>query len=281
MTWFVFAFAAGIASAANVWASKVLVTRDLKPITVGGVVHVWAGLLCLAAMPFVPLRAELTPLVLLGVLGMGCVYVVGNALYFTALKKAELSEIDLFLRTSSLWTFLLGVALLGESAASRTMLGAALIVSSVLLLTNQQRRIRFDRAGLLALGAALAFGLGNVVDKALSPSFDALSYTVVNLLLTGCGMLLIARAHSSDLFTPELRGKTALTVSATFALTQLLIILAFGAGGTAGEVILVAQGRLLILLAVGILVLKERNRITRKLVAGVIMLMGIALLSAV
>ena len=211
---------------------------------------------------------------------MGLIYVLGNALYFTSLRAAELSEIDLFLRTSSLWTFLLGIVLLGESAASVTVLGATLIVGSVLLLSNQRGHIRFDRAGLLALGAALAFGAGNVVDKALSPSFDALSYTVINLLLTGFGMLLMARARPSALLVPELRGKAALIVSATFALTQLLIILAFAAGGAAGEVILVAQGRLLILLAVGIVILRERDRIPRKLVAGVIMLVGIALLSA-
>ena len=198
MSWFVFALAAGVASAVNVWASKVLVTRDLKPVTVGGAVHLWAGLLCLVAAPFVSLRAELTPQIFLGVLGMGFVYVLGNALYFTALKKAELSEIDLFLRTTSLWTFLFGVMLLGEDAASQTILGAALVVGAVLLLSNQERRIRFDRAGLLALGAALAFGAGNVADKALSPAFDALSYTVVNLLLTGFGMLLVARARPSD-----------------------------------------------------------------------------------
>ena len=281
MSWFVFALAAGVASAVNVWASKVLVTHDLKPVTVGGAVHLWAGLLCLVAAPFVSLRAELTPQIFLGVLGMGFVYVLGNALYFTALKKAELSEIDLFLRTTSLWTFLLGVMLLGEDAASQTILGAALVVGTVLLLSNQERRIRFDRAGLLALGAALAFGAGNVADKALSPAFDALSYTVVNLLLTGFGMLLVARARPSDLLVPELRGGTALFVGATVALTQLLIILAFTAGGAAGEVILVAQGRLLILLAVGVVIFKERSRVIQKLVAGVIMLAGIALLYAV
>jgi len=282
MSWFVLALGAGLLSAVNVWTSKVLVTDNLRPVVVGGVVHLWAGLVCLVILPLagyiVPLRGSLEPLILLAVLAMGAVYVLANSLYFSALKQAELSEIDLFLRTSSLWTFILGVVLLSEPAGPRTALGAALVIGSVLLLSNQQKGLLFNRAQLLALGAALAFAAGNVIDKVLSPAFDALSYTTLNLLLTGAGMLLIARAKKSEIVASELRGGVALTVAATFALTQLLIILAFAAGGSAGEVILVAQVRLLILLTVGIVLLKERQRMGRKAVAALLMLAGIAAL---
>jgi hypothetical protein len=58
----------------------------------------------------------------------------------------------------------------------------------------------------------------------------------------------------------------------------LLIILAFAAGGSAGEVILVAQVRLLILVGAGVLVLNEREQLGRKLVAVVVMLVGVVIL---
>ena len=55
-------------------------------------------------------------------------------------------------------------------------------------------------------------------------------------------------------------------------------ILAFGAGGSAGGVILLAQVRLLVLVAVGVLLLGERDRLGRKALAAVLMLAGVAAL---
>ena len=90
MNWFVLALAAGVASALNVWASKVLVTKQLNPVLVGAVVHLWAGLLCLTALPFSTLRAELSLPVVLGLVAMGLVYTAANSLYFSALKTAPI-----------------------------------------------------------------------------------------------------------------------------------------------------------------------------------------------
>jgi drug/metabolite transporter (DMT)-like permease len=130
----------------------------------------------------------------------------------------------------------------------------------------------------LALGAAMVFGIGNVVDKAISAPFDPLGYTALNLMLTGIGMLVVARPGWEELARPALWRPTAWAIAVTFALTQWLIILAFAAGGTAGGVILVAQVRLLALMAVGIVLLRERDRLGRKLLAAALMLVGVAAL---
>ena len=89
---------------------------------------------------------------------------------------------------------------------------------------------------------------------------------------------MLAKKHWGEFTTPNLRGGKALLVGLTFALTQLLIILAFAAGGSAGEVILVAQVRLLILVGAGVLVLNEREQLGQKLLAVGIMLVGILVL---
>lgn len=291
MGWFGFALLAGLASAANVGLSKVLVARRSAPLQVGGATHLAGGLLCLPLLPLLGARADLGPAVMAGLAGMGVVTTLANALYFRALETTELSAIDFFLRTSSLWTFVFGVALLGEPAAARPLLGALLIVASVATLSQQVAsgrapggrsgpRLRLEAGQRLALGAALLFGVGNVIDKALSPAFDPLLYTALNLLLTGAGMLAISRAPARGILAPELRSAVGLGVAATFALAQLFIIEAFAAGGSAGRVILVAQVRLLILLAAGVVVFGERERVARKLAAAAVMLAGLAVLYA-
>jgi uncharacterized membrane protein len=273
MTWLVLALGAGLASAVNVWASKGLVARA-RPEVVAGVVHLTGGILCLALLPafgggFGPVSANAAGLTLMTV-----VYVAGNLLYFAALAQAQLSEIDLLLRSSALWTFVGGVLLLGEQAAWGTVLGAGLILASVALL-SRGGRISFDRAQWLALAAALAFGAGNVIDKALSPAFPPMGYTALNLVLTGLGVLVLVCPRPAELRMPALWGSASWLVAATFALTQLLLILAFAAGGGAGQVILAAQIRMFVLVAVGVVLLRERDRLARKLLAVVAMLAGV------
>lgn len=279
MPWLAFALAAGVASAVNVAAAKRLVA-SLRPAVLGGVVHVTGGLLCLALLPLV--GADLVPagdhLPQLGL--MAVVHVAGNLLYFAALARSQLSQVDLFLRSSALWTVLGGTLLLREALPASSLLGGALILGSLALIAEKPRRLAFSAAQRLALAAAVAFGAGNVIDKAISGPFHPLGYTTLVLLLTGAGMLAFARPRWSELRAPSLWRAGAWTVAATFALTQWLIIEAYAAGGTAGDVILVAQLRLVLLVGVGVLWLRERDRLPAKLAAATLMLVGIWVLAA-
>jgi len=261
-----------------VFTSKLLV-KDLPPVLLGASVHLLGGVIVCAALPFAVLTLTWTPNILLGLVGLTVVYTLGNALYFTALRDVQLSEIDLLLRSSSLWTLLGGVLFLSEPFSWQGALGAFLILASLTMLAEKPRRLVFRRPQLLALGAALSFGAGNVLDKALSSSFDPLSYTALNLLLTGLGMVLLARQPARAFLQPGLWRGGAWLVAATFALTQLLLILAFQAGGSAGEVILVAQVRVVLLMATGLLLLGERDRLLRKGFAATLIFAGIYLLS--
>jgi drug/metabolite transporter (DMT)-like permease len=279
VTWTVLALAAGFASAVNVWASKGLVAH-VRPAVLGGTVHLMGGLMCLALLgvfgaDLAPAAERLPHLAL-----MTAVYVAGNTLYFRALAASQLSEVDLLLRSSALWTVIGGVALLREPFGLPSLAGGVLILVSVTLLARAPGRWRFSAPQRLALGAAMLFGAGNVIDKAIAAPFHPLGYTALNLVLTGVGMLAIARPRRAEWLAPALWRPSAWLVAATFALTQLCIILAFAAGGTAGDVILVAQARLLLLVAVGVIVLRERDRLGRKLGAVTLMLVGIAFLSA-
>ena len=274
MSWLVLALGAGLASALNVIASKALV-KNLPPILLGGSVHLLGGLMVCVFLPFTAWDATLTWATLLGLVALTLVYTLGNALYFTALRDVQLSEIDMLLRSSSFWTFVLGLLLLAEPLSLWGALGALFILASVTVLAERPRRLTFSRPQLLALGSAFLFGAGNVLDKALSASFSPFLYTALNLLLTGFGMLFLARRQLGLLRQPDYWRPTAWVVAATFALTQLLLILAFGAGGSAGQVILVAQIRVVLLMLTGLVWLGERDRLGRKGLAVLLMLGGV------
>lgn len=287
MSWLLFALLAALASALNVWSSKLLVGRA-RPELIAAQVHLLGGLLALAALPllglsladaFVPALALLPELALMAV-----VVAAGNLMYFRALASSELSEIDIFLRSSALWTLLLGAALLGEQMPSLAAAGAALILLSLALVAQRPSGWRAERLWpqMLALGAAMLFGAGNVLDKAISDPFHPLAYSVLHLLLGGLVMLAAARPRRSEFADPQRRralfGRGAWIVGGTFALTQWALIEAYAAGGQAGDVVLVAQLRLVLLVLVGVLLLGERDRWRLKLVASALMIAGVVLL---
>ncbi len=278
MAWSLFALMAGLASALNVFASKLLV-KTLPPVLLGTSVHLLGGLIVCSCLPFITLRLTWTPIVLLGLMGLTVVYTLGNALYFTALREVQLSEIDLLLRSSSLWTILGSVLFLSEPLSWRGVCGAILVLVSLTVLAEKPRQLKFRPAQLLALGAALCFGAGNILDKSLSPYFDPFSYTALNLLLTGLGMTFLVQLSPNEFFQVRLWQGGAWFVAATFALTQLLLILAFQAGGGAGEVILIAQVRVALLIGIGVLFLGERERLFHKGLAAMLIFAGIYFLS--
>lgn len=286
MSWFLFALTAALASALNVWSSKRLVGRA-RPEQVAAAVHLLAGALALAALPLVGERyaeafaAALTMLPELGL--MGLLVAAGNLLYFRALAASELSEIDIFLRSSALWTLLFGMALLAERPSPPVVLGAILILASLALVAQRPSRWRWLMPQLLALAAALLFGVGNVIDKALSGPFPPLAYSALHLLLGGVAMLPFAQLGPAALrdrsLWRTLFGGSAWLVACTFALTQWALIEAYAAGGRAGDVILVAQLRMLLLFAAGVLLLRERSRLALKGAASLLMLLGVTLLA--
>lgn len=278
MTWLPFALAAGVASALNVAASKRLSARG-RPAVVGGVVHLAGGLACLAVLPLVggdlgPFLAQAPAL-----LGMAVLHVAGNVWYFAALARTPLSEIDLFLRSSALWTVIAGAVALGERLSAGAAVGALLVLAALATVAERPRRLRFSAPQRLALAGAVAFGVGNVIDKAISGPFHPLGYTTWVLLLTGVGMLAVARPRRAELAALAPWRPTAATVAVTFALAQWALIEAYAAGGRAGDVVLVAQVRLVLLLAAGVLVFRERDRLARKGLAAALMIVGIAALA--
>ena len=286
MSYLPFALGAALASALNVWSSKLLVGRA-PPEAIAAGVHLLAGTLALVALPlagidlgaaFVAVPSMLLPLAL-----MGAVVAAGNLLYFRALAASELSEIDIFLRSSALWTLLLGMALLAERPQPGAAVGAVLILASLALVAQRPSRWRLLLPQLLALAAAILFGVGNVIDKAISGPFHPLAYSALHLLLGGLLMLPFARLTPGALRDASVRRALlsggAWIVAATFALTQWLLIEAYAAGGRAGDVILVAQLRMLLLFAAGVLLLRERSRLGVKVAASLTMLLGVTLLT--
>jgi drug/metabolite transporter (DMT)-like permease len=269
------ALIAGIVSAVNVAVTKRAIARH-DPAAFGAVTHLQGGLLCLAALPLLGVGMPPSAAAFASLLAAAVVAALGNAWYLRALARSRLSDIDLYLRTSALWTALFGAVTLGERLAPLALLGAALVVAALLIVAQRPERFAWGGGQGLALAAAAAFGAGNVLDRVASAPYHPLAYAGLLLTLTGLFMLPLAPRH---LATAPWFGPLAWGVGLTFAATQFAIVLAYAAGGEAGTVILIAQVRLVLLLAAGYFLWRERDRLGRTLAAALAMIIGVTLLA--
>lgn len=267
------ALAAGVASALNVAATKAAIARQ-DPIAFGAITHLQGGLLCLLALP----TLAAPPVTAWGpLLAAAAVAAIGNLLYVRALALTPLRDIDLYLRTGVLWTTAIGAFALGERLGPLGLWGATLVLVALGIVAQRPSRLAWGGPQALALAAAAAFGAGNVLDRVASASFDPLAYAGLLLALTG--LLMLPFTRWAALRAPAAWGPLAWGVGGTFALTQWLLVLAYAAGGHAGEVILLAQVRLVLLLTAGIVLWRERDRLPRSLAAALAMILGVTLLA--
>lgn len=110
----------------------------------------WMGVLAVPVSGLATLVAETGRIALAGqagwVLGVGVVYAVvlasicAHGLYFFLLKRYDVTLIVPLNLMTPVWAVILGITLLGEDFGLRAVIGAVLVMGSVLLITGRQKQ---------------------------------------------------------------------------------------------------------------------------------------------
>jgi uncharacterized membrane protein len=156
--------------AAFFWASAQVIgkiaLRDLNATTFNAIRFSTVALV-LTPLMFVgglgPIGMETAVLAILsGVLG----FLVGNQVYFHCLKKAPAHRVIPIGNSTPVWTVLLAPLLIGEQITAVLPFSVALVVAGAfLLIPKREDRNYWKLAAPLALGAAVIFGLNEVMRK--------------------------------------------------------------------------------------------------------------------
>ncbi|KXK10431.1 MAG: EamA-like transporter family protein [Microgenomates bacterium OLB23] len=100
----------------------------------------------------------------------GVLYASGNFFLYKSLKNTPISEFTIVFSTSTFWTILGAVILLGEHFSLQHAIGTTLIMISLLIVFKSSQAIRFRNGHINGLIAAFLYGVAFVNDAYLLKS---------------------------------------------------------------------------------------------------------------
>lgn len=203
----------------------------------------------------------------------------GNVFSFNALKKTEASEFTVLFSTRALWSIVVAVLVLGESFNLKQIIGAALIMASVFLVSWKKKSFRLNEGETLTLVAAFFFGVEFINDSYLVSRLDLFFYLPLVFFLPA---IFISAINYKKL----LKIHRVLGIKDTLKLAFLALMFsiavtstftAYEKGHNAAQIAILNQTSTILIVVLSIIFLKERNHLYLKILGGVISLIGVFL----
>lgn len=216
--------------------------------------------------------------------GMGITYFFAVSLYYTGLKKTELSLTAILESTGAVYSIALGAILLGESVMTTKIIGVVLIIIAVLVVSVKNKVSKFNKYSWIILFAIFFYALGAIFDKKLNNFGNPLSYLTLSFATAGLSMLSIYYKRTKRAFKETFRNKNfwvgIVSNGFLYSLGFWSLFEAYNRGGEVSRMFPITLSLSVIIPILGIIFLKERDNIAKKLIAVVIMVSGLWILGS-
>ena len=208
---------------------------------------------------------------------MTILYGLSSILIFKSLKETEASKFAIILSTKTFFTVFASSIFLGELLNGRQILGTLLIFVSVIVVTLKSTKLSFSKGDLMAMGAAIGFGLAVTNDRFLIQNFLLYSYLSIAFILPG---LFIAALYPKDVLEIKklLRIKSISRVgvlSFIYALSAITFFVALKSAPNSSQVASVNMTSVIVTVFLSIVFLKEKEDLAKKLLGAFICFLGL------
>jgi drug/metabolite transporter (DMT)-like permease len=216
------------------------------------------------------------------VLAMTVSYVAANIFIFKSLKITEASRFAVIFSSKTLFAVLGTSLFFREGLILIQWLGVILILLGVVIVSIKKLDGKFNRGDLLALVAALIFGLANINDRFLVKFFDPYSYVVVGFLLPGLAIAL---------FYPKKMINLKNYLKGSFLWKMMILCLLYGLSAVAFFMVLQTTSNssqlfainsfgVIVTVVLSILILKEKTELPKKILGAVVGVIGLLLVNS-
>jgi uncharacterized membrane protein len=201
---------------------------------------------------------------------------------FKALQTVEVSRFTVIYSLRAVITILVATLFLDEKLTLIQLIGALLILSAIIFLnTNSLKGLfRLTKGEIYALLAAVTFGVATVSDKYLLDWFNYVPYLFIDFMVPGM-ILFLARPKSISESVGLLKAKLApkiLLFSTLYAIAAITFFAALTQADNASLVSGVGQVGSIVTVLMGIVLLKEKKDLSKKLIAASLSFLGLILL---
>ena len=210
---------------------------------------------------------------------MVVLYGAGNIIIFNSLKLVDASTFTILFASRAFWTIVGALLFLGEHYTWARLVGAVLIVISIVLVSWKKRKLEFGKGELLGLLAGLVFGVAFVNDAFIVQNSDVLSYEALAFLLPTLAILL-AQPRSVKHIPHLLKGSfltKLLVLSILYGVSAVTVFMAYKVGRNASQIAPLVQTTTIVTVVLSIVFLKEKTALLRKSFGAAISFIGVVL----
>ena len=281
MTWLPLSLLALIFFSLYELYSRVAGVRSKNPRVFSVIYNAIAAIL---AVPFI----FLTPLpglqftdkiILLLILDLIIWAAFGRLEYYTH-KEVEASTLSIVLKLAPVITFILGSIFLQEIITPNKIIGlSVLVLANVILLVGNKQQLISLKGIKYAIGLSVLMGIAWTVDKLVSPYFGVFAFSAIAFfspaLINGVTPLVKKKEITQELTHTNLKQiiiMAAFNLLGYFCFIQALIL------GEASKVTPIATATTPLVMILGIIFLKEKGHLGKKIFSCLLIILGIWLL---
>lgn len=208
-------------------------------------------------------------------------YSLANLCIFKAFKYSPASEVSIVLTTSTMWSVISSLVLLGEQITLPNVGGILMIISGVITISYTHTTWKLNKGHLFALLGAVMLGVAFTNDAFIVGRYHSISsYMAVAFALPAILTLFYSPRSIKHLrhFAQVHIVKELLICSTLYALSAITVFTAYKMGGQASLISPIQSTSIIFTVLFSYIFLKERDKIVQKVVGTVLAFLGVLLL---
>lgn len=205
-------------------------------------------------------------------------YASANYFLFNAFKISDAADVRISVSTRPFWVVLGSALWLGETVTTLHLLGTVLIVLGVSTVNFSKNTLKKVNKGVMyGLIAGLLYGLAFVNDGFLIKTWDVSSLMAVEFAIVPIFMLLIRPKYILKIpsFFNKKRTIAMLLLGVLYGTSAVSIFSAYRAGGNISLIAPLQQTSVIFTVFLGVLFLKEKKDLKKKILAASLALLGV------
>lgn len=211
---------------------------------------------------------------------IGFMVAIAMISFFEALKTIGASEHTILLTSSRIWLIIGAVYFLKESFTLTKLLGAAAILSGVVLAEWRGKTFVINKGALFALLAAFLFASAETLSYFIVRNFDVLSFMVYGSIFVTSSLIVLRPKKIKKLsfyFKPK-NALNIITTSFNDGLANIFGLYAYQIGRNALQIGPLAATQTLVTVILAMIILKEREFIVQRIIGSIAAVLGAILL---
>lgn len=198
---------------------------------------------------------------------------------FKAYKISDASTVSLIHKLNVVLAAVIGILFLNEKYSQLSYVGLLLIVLSNLFILYNGKRLSIDKGIFYAFLMALISALAAVFDKVILKDFSSFTYVFVNSLLTGIMFSFRKGIFSEGILLLKQNTKLVITTSVLNVGSWAAFLFVLQNTTVSKTFPIYKSLSIIVPVILGILILKETNKLWQKVVGAAIGVAGIILLA--